>query len=321
MIYPLKFIPIYKTKIWGGNKISKIKSNDDSIPKYCGESWELSSVQDDVSIVANGFLAGNPLNDIIEIYMGELVGDSVFEKFSYEFPILLKIIDANDILSIQVHPDDEIAYKRHKARGKAELWYILESDENAKLYTGFNKNMTQEETFNNIQNGEINKYINQPLVKRGEVYNISPGLIHSIDKGTCLVEIQETSDLTYRVFDHGRQGRELHWELAKDIINYNKTNVPIIEYSKLNNKTNEIIANEHFCINYLSVNTICNRDYFHLDSFVIYFCIEGSLIIDYGEDKISLVKGETILIPAAIKSINIIPENNKTELLEIYMDI
>lgn len=318
MLYPLKFEPIYKQKVWGGNKIREIKSNS-SIPENCGESWEISAVEGDLSIVTNGFLKGNTIEEIIEIYMGEIVGDKVFDKFGIEFPILVKIIESKENLSVQVHPDNIIAAKRHNAWGKSELWYILDAEPSSKLISGFNQNINSKMFFGSIKNGNFEKYINQPNVKSGEVYYIPAGRLHSLGKGVTLVEIQQTSDITYRVYDYGRTDRELHLDLAEDVINYNQTENIKTSYSHKPDNSNNIIKNDFFTVNFFPLMSIVTKDYYDLDSFVIYYLINGKIsIVTDGDNETVINKGETVLIPATLRTVKIIPEQY-SEILEIYM--
>ncbi|MDD2387121.1 MAG: class I mannose-6-phosphate isomerase [Bacteroidales bacterium] len=319
MLYPIKFYPIYKSKVWGGNKIKALK-NENNIPDKCGESWELSGVEGDVSVVKNGFLKDNTIEEIIEVYMGDMVGDKIFEKFAYEFPILLKIIEANENLSIQVHPDDATAEQRHNARGKSEAWYILETLHNAKLISGFNKNSNFAEMSDLIKLKNLETILNQPLTKPSEVYYIPSGRVHSLGKGNLIVEIQQTSDVTYRIYDYDRTDRELHLDLASDVIDYKKTEKLTEDYSRNLDKSNEIIKNSNFTINYLPVMNSLEKDYFNIDSFIIYYCIKGELIIKYNNKTETLKTGETVLIPAALKNIVLIPKTY-TEMLEIYLEL
>ncbi|MDY0142296.1 MAG: class I mannose-6-phosphate isomerase [Bacteroidales bacterium] len=319
MLYPIKFYPIYKSKVWGGNKIKALK-NENNIPDKCGESWELSGVEGDVSVVKNGFLKDNTIEEIIEVYMGDMVGDKIFEKFAYEFPILLKIIEANENLSIQVHPDDATAEQRHNARGKSEAWYILETLHNAKLISGFNKNSNFAEMSDLIKLKNLETILNQPLTKPSEVYYIPSKRVHSLGKGNLIVEIQQTSDVTYRIYDYDRTDRELHLDLASDVIDYKKTEKLTEDYSRNPDKSNKILKNSNFTINYLPVMNSLEKDYFNIDSFIIYYCIKGELIIKYNNKTETLKTGETVLIPAALKNIVLIPKTY-TEMLEIYLEL
>lgn len=319
MLYPLKFKPIYKTKVWGGDKIRKIK-NDSKIPENCGESWEISGVQDDVSIVANGFLKGNTLQEIIEVYLEEIVGDKVLEEYGYEFPILLKIIDAKENLSVQVHPDDETAAELHNARGKTEAWYILDAENDAKIIDGFNRDTTEHELLQTIQDGTLENLLQYRNVKSGEFYFIPAGRVHGMCAGTTVVEIQETSDVTYRIYDYNRGNRELHTQYAVDVIDYKRNEKKSLAFTRMPDHSNEIVKCKYFTANYLPVMNSLLKDYSNTDSFVIYHCVHGQVNIKTeGGDEI-LNEGETILIPACIDEVVLIPMKY-TELLEIYMEL
>lgn len=318
MLYPIKFKPIFKNKVWGGKKISEIKS-DKSIAENCGESWEISGVQEDVSVITNGFLEGNTLEEAIEIYMSDLVGEKVFDKFGIEFPILLKIIEAKENLSVQVHPNNAIAQERHNAWGKSELWYIIEAENNSKLVSGFNTKMNRLEFKNKVSDGTIESTLYQPNVKAGDAYYIPSGRIHSLGKGNTILEIQQTSDITYRIYDYGRTDRELHIDLAEDVIDFQETKKANIDFDKKPDKSNNIINNEFFTINFLPIMNSLTKDYFQIDSFVIYHCLKGELIINYGEENEVIKTGESILIPAELKSLTLVPKQY-SEIIEVFID-
>ena len=319
MLYPLKFKPIYKTKVWGGDKIRRIK-NDSKVPENCGESWEISGVQDDVSVVANGFLAGNTLQEIIEVYLEEVVGDKVLEEYGYEFPILLKIIDAKENLSVQVHPDDKTAAELHNARGKTEAWYILESDKDAKIIDGFNRDTTERELLQSIQDGNLENLLKYQNVKTGEFYFIPAGRVHGMCAGTAVVEIQETSDITYRIYDYNRGNRELHTQYAVDVIDYKKNEKNPVDFNRIPDHSNQIVKCKYFTANYLPVMNSLLKDYSATDSFVIYHCVHGQVNVKTANGEEILNEGETILIPACIDEVVLIPIKY-SELLEIYMDL
>ncbi|MGI6411970.1 MAG: type I phosphomannose isomerase catalytic subunit [Bacteroidales bacterium] len=320
MLYPIKFKPIYKPKVWGGEKIKNLKSVKKT-PDNCGESWEISALQGDLSVVANGFLKDNTIEEIIEVYMGEIVGDEVFENFGYEFPLLIKIIEAKENLSIQVHPNDELAAERHNARGKSEVWYVLESEKGAKLISGFCKNTNSNDFFDAIEKEDFENLLNIVETKAGEVYYIPAGRVHSLGEGNLILEVQQTSDVTYRVYDYNRKDRELHLDLAKDVIDYSKTENLKINFSKKADNQNKIISNQFFTLNYIPIMNEIQKNYYNLDSFVVYFCVNGKVQIKTPSNKTeTLSKGETILIPAAIKDVNIIPEIY-SEIIEIYIEV
>lgn len=324
-LYPLKFEPIFKDYIWGGVKL-KDKLNK-IFPKnltQCAESWEISSIQDNISIVSNGYLAGNNLQELIEVYMGDLVGDKIYKQFGVEFPLLIKLIDATDILSIQVHPDDETANKRHHAFGKTEMWYIIDSEPNSQLITGFKTEITRAEYQKCLKENTLVEILNIESAVPGDFFFIPAGRIHAIGKGLLLAEIQQTSDITYRIHDWNRidkngNPRELHTDLALDIIDFKKydnykNNKPVTP-----NKTTELVTCKYFDVNRLTFNKSIGREYHLLDSFVIYLCIEGSASILYGKGMSEEIKaGETILIPAELKEIILKPTSLAT-ILEIFV--
>ena len=319
MLYPLKFKPIYKTKVWGGDKIAKIK-NDSNVPADCGESWEISGVQGDVSVVSNGFLAGNTLQEIIEVYLDEIVGEKVLDEYGYEFPILLKIIDAKDNLSVQVHPDDETAAELHNARGKTEAWYILDADKDAKIIDGFNRDTTESELLQSIKDGNLENLLKYHNVKSGEFYFIPAGRVHGMCAGTAVIEIQETSDITYRIYDYNRGNRELHTQYAVDVIDYKKNDKQSVQFSRMPDHSNPIVDCKYFTANYLPVMNSLLKDYSNLDSFVIYHCVHGQVTVKTADSEEILNEGESILIPACIDEVVLIPIKY-TELLEVYMNL
>ncbi|NVO09683.1 MAG: class I mannose-6-phosphate isomerase [Bacteroidales bacterium] len=325
MLYPLKFEPIYKEYIWGGAKL-KNKLNKKIPPSIsrCAESWEISSIQENLSVVSNGFLAGNNLQEIIEIYMGDIVGDKVYSKFGNEFPLLIKLIDATDTLSIQVHPNDEVAKKRHHAFGKTEMWYILESEPNSQIITGFNRNVAKKEYQEHLINHTLKDILNVEQAFKDDIFFLPSGRIHAIGKGILLAEIQQTSDITYRIFDWDRvdkngNPRELHADLALDVIDFNKYDNYKLTKPIEKNESTELVNSVFFDVNRLSFDKSIEKDYHLLDSFVIYLCIEGELDIVYGEKASEhLVKGETVLIPADLKIVSLNPLKSAT-ILEIFL--
>ena len=322
MLYPLKFRPILKQKIWGGDRLGQ-KSPDH--PSHVGESWEISAVEDNLSVVANGLLAENNIQELIEVYMGELVGDKVYDRFGIEFPLLIKYIDAQDNLSIQVHPDDETARERHKAYGKTEMWYVVDALPGASLSVGFNRDVEQSDFLRALHWQRLPELLHTEPVKKGDVFFIPPGTIHSINRGCLIAEIQQTSDITYRVYDYNRPGadglpRELHTDLALDIMNYHPVEHPRVQYSLSANQPSRLVQCPYFTTNLLQLDRDIERDYVRLDSFVIYMCLEGRFTITTGESDAVLVnRGETVLLPACFKNINLYPDE-LTRLLEIYID-
>lgn len=319
-LYPLKFNPIIKDKIWGGPKLRDVlgkKAGDKA-----GESWEISGVAGDISVVENGFLAGNTLEEIVEIYMGELVGEKVYEKFGVEFPLLIKFIDAADFLSIQVHPDDVMARERHKSYGKSEMWYIVESDK-GELIAGFNRKLDKEQYLSHVKNGTLKEIINSETVAPGDIYYMPAGRVHAIGAGVLLAEIQQTSDVTYRIYDWDRtddegKPRELHNELALDAIDFQFRKEYKTNYQSLENTTTIAVDTPFFTTGVIKMDKPVEKDFNLIDSFVIYMCMEGEAGITYLGGTEIIKKGECVLIPADLKTLAIIPTEAST-MLEIYI--
>ena len=325
-LYPLKFTPIYKDKIWGGNKIKSILNKDYGDMPNCGESWELSGVEGNLSVVSNGYLAGNSIEELIEVYMGDLVGDQLFETFGTEFPLLIKFIDANDDLSIQVHPNDEMAAERHHSYGKTEMWYVMQADPGSKLQSGFNQPVDQEKYLEKLKKVELTDILHFEEVTSGDVFFIPAGRVHAIGKGILLAEIQQTSDITYRIYDYDRrddQGnlRELHTDLALDAIDYTLYPEYKTKYEPKLNESVELVSCKYFTTNVLELNQPVEKDYNKLDSFVIYICLDGKVQIKTESGSESLQKGETILIPASIENVQLMPVSATVKLLEVYVGL
>jgi mannose-6-phosphate isomerase len=325
MLYPLKFKPILKERIWGGTRLKDefAKENPEGIVN-CGESWELSSVDDNLSVVSNGFLEGNSINELVEIYMADLVGEKVFEKFGIEFPILIKLIDTADFLSVQVHPDDSMAKRLHHAYGKTEMWYVLQCNEDSSIITGFNQQLSREKYLEIMDKGGLKDFLKYESVKSDDFFYIPSRQLHSLGKGILLVEIQQTSDITYRVYDWDRsdsegKSRELHTDLASDAIDFNaepikKQNVPFVV-----NKVQKLTSEEYFSVNRLVIDKYTERDFFELDTFRIYICIEGEVEIDCdGASPVHISKGELALVPAIISNAALRPKN-LAKLLEVFV--
>ena len=322
MLYPLKFEPILKDKIWGGNKLKTLFGKLTETNKL-GESWELSGYEGDESVVSNGILAGNNLTELIEIYMGELVGDKVYDKFGLDFPLLFKLIDANDYLSIQVHPGDEVAAKRHNSFGKTEMWYVIDADPNSELIIGFNKDCTHEEYLAALAGGQVEDLLHKVPVKQGDVFFIPAGLVHAIGKGVVVAEIQQSSDITYRIYDYKRtdaQGneRELHTDLALDVIDFTASINPKTEYQITANAIVPLVSCDYFTTNLIQFDRPLTRNYGDLDTFVVYMCLSGSFVIETKGEKTVVNQGETVLIPACINEVGLITDKT-TRLLEVHV--
>lgn len=325
-LYPLKFAPICKERIWGGRRLNQSLNKDFSPSVNCGESWEISGVQDDVSVIVNGFLKGNNIEEVIEVYMGDLVGEKVYDQFGNEFPLLIKYIDANDDLSIQVHPDDEMSKERHGAYGKTEMWYVIEAEEGAELISGFNREIGREEYLEAFESGKLESMLNKEKVAPGDVFFIPAGRVHSIGKGIVVAEIQQTSDVTYRIFDYNRldstgNPRELHTDLALDAIDFKfEKNSRTAWSSNLNEPVN-IAQCKYFTVNVLDFNGPLERDFRRKDTFVIYMCIKGNYRIVWEDQSMEVRQGETIMVPAIIEVFTLEPQGaEESRLLEVYID-
>ncbi|MBN1108974.1 MAG: class I mannose-6-phosphate isomerase [Bacteroidales bacterium] len=323
-LYPLKFEPVLKEKIWGGTALVNhyFKKADPKV-KY-GECWEISALKGDLSVVSNGFLAGNNIQELIEVYMGDITGDTVYEKFGIEFPLLIKIIEAKEDLSIQVHPGNELAKERHKAYGKTEMWYILESERGSKIYTGFREPVEKEIYLEAVRTGTLPELLNIEEATPGDVFFTPAGRIHAIGAGITLAEIQQTSDITYRICDWNRKdshgkARELHTELAAEAIDFNAAGESRIRMSPTLNKTENLINCEFFTTNLIHFNDTISKDYSLIDSFVIYLCIEGEFMIRWNGNSEPVIKGETVLLPAMIKETDLVP-SNEAKILEIFIN-
>ncbi len=322
MLYPLKFSPILKDKIWGGTKLKSIFGKEATTDKL-GESWELSGIEGEESVVANGFLEGNNLTELIEIYMGDLVGDKIYDSFGLSFPLLFKLIDANENLSIQVHPGDEVAAERHNSFGKTEMWVVLQADENAELIIGFTNDCSKEEYLDALDTDKVEDLLQHVPVKSGDVFFIPAGLVHAIGKGVMVAEIQQSSDITYRIYDFKRvddngNERELHTDQALDVIDFTASKNPKTAYKPDLNHITPLVSCDYFTTNLIQFNQPLTRNYGTIDSFVAYMCLEGSFIVESDDSKVIVNKGDTVLIPACINEVGIIPDA-ASKLLEVYI--
>ncbi|VXB07670.1 Mannose-6-phosphate isomerase, type 1 [Maribacter litoralis] len=319
MIHPLKFKPILKERLWGGTKLKEVfgKPIESDIT---GESWELSTVPGDISVVANGSLEGKSLQELIDSNAEELLGKSVVERFGKEFPILIKFIDAKQDLSIQLHPNDALAKERHNSFGKTEMWYIMDADPKAELIVGFNKDVTKEEYAESVANDTLLDLLNYEQVKEGDTFFINTGKIHAIGAGVMLAEIQQTSDVTYRVFDFNRKDkegnlRELHTDLALDAVDYEKKDDFIVSYDKTKNEVNTMVDCPYFKTNFIELTENLDLDTAQRDSFTIYMCVGGEAKISTAEGEVSIKSGETALLPASTQKISL--QSTGAKLLEV----
>ena len=324
-MYPLKFKPILKTVVWGGEKIAPFKDiNTDQ--KNIGESWELSGVKGDESIIANGEFQGKTITELVHEYKGRLIGEKNYAKTGDEFPLLIKFIDAKQDLSVQVHPDDRLAAERHNgSKGKTEMWYVVEADTDAHLMSGLTSHITPEEYEKKVNDNTITDVLHDYKVKAGDVFYLPAGRIHSIGSGSFIAEIQQTSNITYRIYDFGRTGldgkpRELHTELAKTAIDYTVYPDYKTEYSKEKNTENLLVDCDYFTTSLYDMDKTVSKDLTELDSFLIVICIAGKGTLEDSEGHtVSLKQGETVLIPAESKGVRFIPENGNMQLLTSYV--
>jgi mannose-6-phosphate isomerase len=324
-LYPLKFQPVLKDKIWGGSKIRTVLGIDFAPLPNCGEAWVMSGVEGNQTGIVNGFLAGNDLNELVEIYMGDLVGDTVYERFGNEFPILVKFIDAAEYLSIQVHPDDALAAKRNIGYGKSEMWYIIDADQGSELISGFNRKVDKDVYLKKLEDKSLRDILNFEKVKKGDVFYMPAGRVHALGPGIFLAEIQQTSDTTYRIYDWDRvdsegKSRELHVEEALDAIDFNVYDDYKSAYEPKKNGTANLVTSPFFTTNLIELDKALAKDYSELDSFVIYVCVEGSVTIVHNgmaEAQVKISQGEAILLPAAIDRADIIP-SRPSKILEVY---
>ena len=323
-MYPLKFEPILKQTLWGGDKIIPFKHLNVSLPNV-GESWEVSAVEGSESVVANGPDKGATLPEMVRKYKEELVGEANYARFGDKFPLLIKFIDAKLDLSIQVHPDDALAKKRHNSFGKNEMWYVIAADKGAKLISGFAKEITPKEYKERVHDGTFAEVLQTCDIQPGDVFYVPAGRVHGIGAGAFVAEIQQTSDITYRIFDYNRKDkdgktRELHTAQAVDAINFADVQDDFrTAYDRVQNEPVEVVACPYFTTSVYDMTEEISCDYSELDSFVIFICVEGSCrLIDNEKNEISLQAGETVLLPATTQEVTIVPDK-AVKLLETYV--
>lgn len=318
-LYPIIFEPLLQDRIWGGTKLKTYLGKTNLPSETTGESWELSAVEGHVSIVKNGAYAGQPLTQLLENYPEEILGNKVHRKFGNQFPLLFKFLDAKEDLSIQVHPNDELAKKRHNSFGKTEMWYVMHAEPGSRIIVGFKEKSGPEQYLKHLENKNLIEILNQVEAKKGDVFFLETGTIHAIGGGIVIAEIQQTSDITYRVYDWDRvdangQSRELHVEQALDAMNYNVTDTQK-EYSREANKSNMVVDCPYFTTNFLPLNGEKSVEK-NGNSFTVYICTEGQFILNCTGKEHVFSKGDTILVPAALKQFTLV--GNAT-LLEIYI--
>jgi mannose-6-phosphate isomerase len=325
-MYPLKFEPIFKEVLWGGEKILSYKGINSSL-KNIGESWEISTIPQQVSIVSNGKWKGRSLIELIKEYQGKLTGESIYQEHKENLPLLFKFIDTKDHCSVQVHPNDEIAKKKHSCNGKTEIWYVIDAEPDAVLISGFSKKITPEEFQVRIKENTLEEILFHHEVKAGDVFFVPAGRIHAIGRGLLVAEIQQNSDITYRVYDYGRQSkkgdkRELHTEDAIEALNFSVVEPSELKFETSTSKKDyiELVNSDFFDVNLLSIKHTLQQDFTGLDSFIVYMCIEGTgKIQSKNNEDVFFKQGESILIPASLHNFTIESSSEKPlKLLECF---
>lgn len=323
-LYPLKFRTIFKETLWGGEKIRSYLNKDFSPLRNCGEAWELSGAGPDVSIVDNGPLAGQSLPALIERYRAALLGHAVHERFGTQLPLLVKFIDANDDLSIQAHPNDELARERHNCLGKTEMWYVVQADAGATLVAGFNRHLSRQAYLETLASGSLAGILNRETVQAGDVFFLPAGRIHAIGRGILVAEIQQSSNITYRIHDFDRvdaagKPRELHTEQALAALDYTFCASAKVPYRRQLNEPVKVVECDYFTTNVLESTRSMWRDY-AFDSFVILLCVDGSCSLNYRDVVVPMALGDCVLVPAAVHTLLLETEHGFT-LLESYVAV
>ena len=325
-LFPFLFEPNLHEVVWGGNKLRPYKGLEPT-DEPIGESWEVSAVPSSTCIISNGAHKGKDLISVINEQPEAILGKKVNEKYNGKLPLLVKFIDAKRDLSIQVHPNDEMAMREHGKMGKSEMWYVIKADEGAHLYAGFKQEITPEEYQKRIADGTITDVLADHQVKAGDIFYLPAGRVHAICGGIMLAEVQQSSDVTYRIYDYNRPGmdgkpRELHTDLAAKALDYHVEDNYRTEYVDTSNKAIQIMDTPYFDVRIMEVNKSFHRDLLKYDSFIIAMCIEGDCIIHVRStgDEILLKEGNSTLIPASIADYDIIPQDGKTRILDAFID-
>ena len=308
-LYPLLFEENLHTLVWGW------------------ERWEVSAVPSSTSIISNGAWKGRDLISVINEHPDAILGVKVNQRYHGQLPLLVKFIDAKKDLSIQVHPNDEMAMREHGKMGKSEMWYIIKADSGAHLYAGFKQQITPEEYHRRIQDGTITEVLADHQVKAGDVFYLPAGRVHAICGGILLAEVQQSSDVTYRIYDYNRPGldgkpRELHTKLAAQALDYHVEENYRTEYTDASNRAVQIIDTPYFDVRVMEISKPFHRNLLKYDSFIISMCIEGDckIVIRSTGEELTLREGSSTLIPAAIADYDIFPQHGTTRLLDAFID-
>ena len=304
-----KFEPLLKQTLWGGDKIIPFKHLDTQMD-HVGESWEISGVNGNETIVAEGPDKGKSLNELVRALKGRLVGEENYVRFGNEFPLLIKFIDARQDLSIQVHPTDEIAHQQGKERGKTEMWYTLESAPGAQLYNGLKQQITPEQYKEMVENDTITDALACYEVQEGDVFFIPAGRIHAIGAGCMVAEIQQTSDVTYRIYDFKRKDkdgnyRELHTKEAAESIDYTVLPDYRTDYQPTKNEGQQVVSCPYFTTAVYDLTEPMTLDYSELDSFVILIAVKGEGKLTCQGQETVFRMGDTVLFPATTDEVKV----------------
>lgn len=324
-LYPFLFEPNLHEIVWGGQKLTKWKGL--ALKDHIGESWEVSCVDSSPSVIANGIWAGYTLSEVIAKHPESILGREVSKTYGGKLPLLVKFIDAQKDLSIQVHPDDEMAKRLHNKNGKSEMWYVLDAEPGAFLYSGFKEKLSAEEYKRKVADGTIVDSLAKHEVKAGDVFYLPAGRVHAICSGILLAEVQQSSDVTYRIYDYNRSGldgktRELHTELAAEALNYQVEQEYRTEYLTESNRANRVIESPFFSVRVTEFSDAFHRNLIKYDSFIISMCLKGDCRIKIRStgDEILLREGYSCLIPAAIADYDVAPVNGRSKVLDAYID-
>ena len=352
-LYPLKFIPIPSKRVWGGSNLIKklgkefYEADEDgneqklTTADSIGESWELADMGVQDSVVSNGWLAGNTISELMETYLDRIVGEDVYDHYGRQFPLLIKFLDIQNKLSVQVHPDDEVAEQRYDSLGKSEIWYVLDAAEGAKVYAGFNREISAQELYDRCHNGTVEEILNVIYPKKGDAIHVVPGTVHAADGGILIAEIQESSDMTFRLYDWGREfnpktARKMHLDEAIDLINYGKFDDRLYHKGPLwedgdkgDGVIRQLVKCPQFTVNEMKVNSPLKIEKEKFGGFIIYMCINGGAAIQVPvpdgkggkmTESTELKKGETVLVPADMPDFVIVPTEKDTLLVEAMVE-
>ena len=345
-LYPIKFIPVASKRPWGGDALVNVMGKDFvecdengnevklGADVKIGESWELADMGVEDSVVANGWLAGNTISELMETYLERIVGEKVYNHYGRQFPLLIKFLDINDRLSVQVHPDDAVSAERYDSLGKAEIWYVMDAKPGAKIFAGFNKEMSAQELYDRCKNGTVEEVMNVIYPKKGDSLLLTPGTVHAADGGILIAEVQESSDMTFRLYDWGREfnsatARPLHLDEAIDIIDYSKFDESLYRQAGADAHEEGVSVNlaerPEFCATKINLTDPLHIYTEQFESFIVYICVEGAASIqvpstnENGEacmDNYEIAKGETVLVPADMSDFYLVPRDKDTILLE-----